>query len=165
LLLSAISPDKQVDVTIHHGLHCSFLRQFGDPSPFDTVENGGRFLRDIAFFSILSVDFGALSLDFVKLGFQHFIASSRLRPWHALPGKRLLFRSAYAYPHRSFHHVNVLPAFSAAAKRADLQIGGILLWSGVSNFRNNIDTRERSVTPLVCVEGEIRTRRCTPRSA
>ena len=112
--------------------------------------------RDIAFFSILSVDFGALFilLDFVKLGFQHFYRQLPITSLATLcltsdhDSARLM-----QYPHRSFHLVHILPAFSAAAKRVDLQIGGINFYgSGVSNFRNNIDTRERSVTPLVCVE-------------
>src|SRR4030095_7678390 len=152
--------DERVDVALHHGLaiacFCSGSVIFYHLIRLKNVGANLAAPRDIAFLSILSVDFGALLilLDFVKLGFQHFYRQLPITSLAALcltrdhDSARLMQN-----PNGSFHLVDVLPAFTAAAKRVDLKIGRInFYWSGISNFRNNIDTREGSVAPLVCVE-------------
>ena len=111
---------------------------------------------DVAFLSILPIDFRALLvlLDFVKLGLQHFHRQLTIASLAALGlagdnnSTRLMQN-----PHCRFDFVDVLSAFAATAKCINLKVGRInFYWSGIGNFRNDIDTRERSVTSLVRIE-------------
>ena len=108
------------------------------------------------FLAILPVQLGAFSilLDLVEFGFEHVqghLAVSALAPF-GLAGDHDSGRKMCNANGR-FDFIDVLAPFAAASEGVDRQIFLVDLDRNIFfEFRHSVDTRERSVTPLIRIE-------------
>src|SRR5882724_295530 len=152
--------DKHVDVAIHDILYiagfCASTMVLHHLVRLENVRPNLTTPCDIPLLAILPIDLGAFFVlfNFVKFCLQHLERELAITPLAALSlasddeSTRLVHN-----PHSGFDLINVLAAFASTAKGVDLQIGRTDLdRSGIGDLRDNIDTREGSVTPLVCIK-------------
>ena len=160
LLPAQFRLDEEIDVAVHHRLHVARLGAgaviLHHLIRLKNIRPNLASPCHVPLFSVLPVNLGPLLvlLDLVEFRLEHFhreLAVPPLTPLR-LAGNDDSGRLVHD-AHRGLNFVHVLAAFATSAEGVDLDIRGIHFdRRGVRDFRDNIDTCEGSVPPLVGVE-------------